>query len=1766
MLFRTKIFKKSNTLDNSYRKQFEEQDEFRTVLYSIGDAVITTDLKGRIVRMNLIAEQLIGISESKAKGIDSKQLYSIVSEDEDTKFENPVDKALKEKIKVELSNSALLKLKNGKTIPISDSASPIINDSGEMVGVVLIFRDETENRRKKKLLQESENKFSTVFHSSPEAIIITSLDGVFIDVNSKFLEITGYKFSEVIGKTTRDLNFWINFDERKQLIDKIVREQKKQILEFDFRIKSGELRKGYLSTELIEIKKDKVLLSIIQDITERKQTELQIQASEQLFRALVENSPDFIARYDREFRRIYVNPAIQKLFENSPKEVLGKTPIDKSPLYAPQVYIDNLKQVIETAAETVAEIPFRTVSGEMHWGQMRFVPEYASDGNVDSVLAIGRDIHEIKENEQRFRMLAENFPDFVIRFDKKFRITYVNSAIEKAFNIPAEDLMSKTLYELPLFQKPEQNDLLQSYISRSFSEDISSIIEVRGNIHLGERIFEIRLVPEKDATENIISVLSILRDITERKLAEHELRIMSLALANIKQAAFLIDMDEGFRYVNEAACKSLGYTQTELLKLRLSDIDPGFGMVDKYENLKLIKQNKQPKFETFHRSKKGEVFPVEIFSAYFEYESEELVLSLVEDISERKKHESLLIESEKKYRTLAENYPDFIIGFDTEGRHTYVNASIEKAFSIKLENIIGKTIKDLFPGNDLSNEQLFNKVLEAVNTKQSNTSEIKWQTIDGERIIEIRHIPEIDANGNCLGVLGIGRDITERRIAEIDRQTHLWIMESLDKVNSAIQGCNDLDQMMKDVLDEVLSILNCDRAYLINPCDPKAKTWKCLIESTHSEYPGASALNIPIEMDYEMSTKFKLLLESNKPLTFGQGNQYPLLKDISERFNFQSLMAMALYPKSGMPWEFGIQQCSHSRVWTKDEERLIKEIGQRLADGLTSLLALNTLKESEERFRMLAENSRDVIFKMSLPDGEYEYVSPSVTQLTGYTINEFYNNPGLFKSILHPDFHDYFEEQWQNLLNGKLLPAYEYKIIHNSGTEHWCNLRSILSKDDNNIPIAIEGIVTDVTERKTAELALKELLTHNQSLLQLSKKLELASTYDEILDAALLSVNKTIGYNNLWIYLIDEDKEHCKVLVAKGSVSKKILSLAHIATLSIKGDRMLEEIVSQKEIVLVEDARIDERTNKEIVAQLENRTIVNVPIILFDRHLGSVGTGTFSNEGVKAPTKSEQEFLMALASHLAVSIDRVHLQQTKKEAEERIRKLSAGIEQSPASVVITDLSGNVEYVNKKFTEVTGYTSEEIIGKHTRLLKSGYTPTEEYKKMWETIINKKEWRGEFYNKKKNGELYWELASISPIINEVGEITNFLAIKEDITHIKKMTEELISARDKAEEMNRVKTYFYAQMSHELRTPFVGIFGFAELLKEKLNDSDEKEMAEAIYKSSKRLMDTLNKILDITKLEFDGLEPKFSNVDISKLLTSLKELYFVTAQKQNTFINIKLHVQSFLLKTDERLLTEILHNLISNAVKYTIDGLIEIKTDVATKNGNRFLIIKVSDNGIGIPEDKLEVIWDDFRQVSEGFNRTFEGTGLGLSITKKYVGLIGGKISVESKIDKGTTFTIELPCNETDCVDELITETSENVSVLKKPKSIKKAKILYVEDEGITLLYVTKLLSDYYEVDTAVNASLALEKINQNYYSALLLDINLGKGIDGVKLMQLTREIPFYKTIPIAALTAFASSSDKIEFLNKGFSHYLSKPFDSAKLLKLLENMLSNKQNTI
>ncbi|MEO0303631.1 MAG: PAS domain S-box protein, partial [candidate division WOR-3 bacterium] len=199
--------------------------------------------------------------------------------------------------------------------------------------------------------------------------------------------------------------------------------------------------------------------------------------------------------------------------------------------------------------------------------------------------------------------------------------------------------------------------------------------------------------------------------------------------------------------------------------------------------------------------------------------------------------------------------------------------------------------------------------------------------------------------------------------------------------------------------------------------------------------------------------------------------------------------------------------------------------------------------------------------------------------------------------------------------------------------------------------------------------------------------------------------------------------------------------------------------------------------------------------------------------------------------------------------EREIEKLLFSINQSPASVVITDTEGNIEYVNKKFTEVSGYTFEEVKGKNPRILKSGEKSKEEYKELWDTIKSGREWRGEFHNKRKDGTLYWELALIAPIIDKDGKIINFVAVKEDITERKRMEHELFESKLKAEQATKAKSIFLANMSHEIRTPLNGIVGMVDLLLGTKLDKDQEDYAKTIKYSSITLLTLINDILDFS-----------------------------------------------------------------------------------------------------------------------------------------------------------------------------------------------------------------------------------------------------------------------------------------------------------------------------
>lgn len=363
----------------------------------------------------------------------------------------------------------------------------------------------------------------------------------------------------------------------------------------------------------------------------------------------------------------------------------------------------------------------------------------------------------------------------------------------------------------------------------------------------------------------------------------------------------------------------------------------------------------------------------------------------------------------------------------------------------------------------------------------------------------------------------------------------------------------------------------------------------------------------------------------------------------------------------------------------------------------------------------------------------------------------------------------------------------------------------------------------------------------------------------------------------------------------------------------------------------------------------------------------------------------------------------------RKKNADVVRMLSIGIEQSANPILITDNKGVVSYANAAFEKISGYKREYIIGKTPKIVNSGSHDKDFYKKLWTTIKSGIVWTGEFLNKRADGTLYWERAVITPIKDSMGQVTNFIAVKEDITKAREAEELLKKAKDDAEKDSVLKSEFLANMSHEIRTPMNAIIGYTDILIEEEDDNDKKEKLAIIKNSGNNLLNLINDILDLSKIEAGKIIIDSDVFSVSRTCDFVISLVKNKAAEKNIDLFLQIdRTTPESVRGDERHITQIIVNLLSNAVKFTSKGSVILAVSYIQPN----LIINVIDTGIGIENCKLTNIFNAFEQADSSTERNYGGTGLGLTISKKLSGLMGGNIIVESEVGKGSKFTVFIP----------------------------------------------------------------------------------------------------------------------------------------------------------
>ena len=514
----------------------------------------------------------------------------------------------------------------------------------------------------------------------------------------------------------------------------------------------------------------------------------------------------------------------------------------------------------------------------------------------------------------------------------------------------------------------------------------------------------------------------------------------------------------------------------------------------------------------------------------------------------------------------------------------------------------------------------------------------------------------------------------------------------------------------------------------------------------------------------------------------------------------------------------------------------------------------------------------------------------------------------------------------------------------------------------------------------------------------------------------------------------------------------------------------------------------------------------------------------------------------------------------RKRMEDQLRKLSYTIEQSTIAIIITDTDGNIQYVNPKFTQLTGYTSEEVMGKNPRILKSGKTPPEKYKQLWDTITAGGEWQGEFCNKKKNGEFYWEQERISSTKNQEGVITNFIAFKEDITLIKQAEEEQAKLRERLERASRLESIgkLAGGIAHDFNNILTVIIGYGNLLKETKKDDPSETYVQTILTSAERAAQLTRGLLAFGRKQVINPRPINLNEIIKRTESLLLRLIGEDIELKTILMD-----RDGIVMADNGQMEQVLMNLATNARDAMPGGgdiiisteAMELDNEYVKAHGygeaGKYVLLSFSDTGEGMDEEMRKRIFEPYFTTKE----VGKGTGLGLAIVYGIVKQHNGYINAYSEPGKGTTFKIYLPLIES-AVEELKPETSAPVVLIGTET------ILLAEDEVEVRNLGKKVLERFgYKVIEAVDGEEAIQKFveNKDEINLLAFDVLMPKksgkeACDAIKKIK-----PDMKVLFMSGYSEDIIHKKGIP-LKKGLN-FVSKPISPKQFLIMVRMVLDN-----
>lgn len=864
-------------------------------------------------------------------------------------------------------------------------------------------------------------------------------------------------------------------------------------------------------------------------------------------------------------------------------------------------------------------------------------------------------------------------------------------------------------------------------------------------------------------------------------------------------------------------------------------------------------------------------------------------------------------------------------------------------------------------------------------------------------------------------------EIAKRKQAAQNQQTLRWFLENLDKVNDALQGTTDQEQALSNVFDNLLSIFDCDRAWLACPCDPEAATWQLLMDRAQPEYPSDVPTGLELPQSPENAAVSQILLDAAGPVQFHQGSAHQVPAERAHKHSVQSIIAVALFPKSCKPWVFEIHQCAYPRVWTMPEVQLFQEIGRRLVDAWTNLVLYRELQESKrkteeklhesnERFRLVAESSLTGIYLIQ--GNLFRYINPALAHIFGYEVEEMTDKLGPMDLVYAEDSPLVAENLRHRIEGEEETFHYDFRGLRKDGSV--INVDVHGRRIEYRGKIGVIGTLLDITERKQVEAA---FLRNREAELQFNKllaalqevtnQLSKAKSPDDLCRQAVQLGRSRLGFDRVSIWFIEE---HLGIMRGSfGTDEHGELRDERDAQVEFRHEGLSWRVFSQKEpAALVEHLPLRDHLGQEVgEGETAAAALWDGDEVIGVLHVDNLFTGQ--------PIRGRRlEILRLYATTLGHLLTRKQAEETLRESEIRYRNV---VDHAADAIFLhnSDEVGTILDVNRQACTSLGYSREELVGATIHEFDAG--PDLAYIDQNRQRLSTGEMLTfETRHRRKDGEVFPVEVRVRPFwlgdrwyaVSLARDITERKQAEEQIRQLNQELEQRVHERTaQLEAVNKELEAFAYSVSHDLRAPLRHIDGFLELLQKNTEgalDAQAQHYMITISDSAKRMGQLIDDLLTFSRMGRSDLSRTL--IDLTILVQEIIQEFELETRGRP----IRWQVADLpTVNADRAMLRQVLVNLISNALKFT-QGRTPAEIEIGSQASDKEVTFFIRDNGVGFDMayvDKLFGVFQRLHHVDE-----FEGTGIGLANVRQIINRHNGRTWAEGKVNQGATFYFALP----------------------------------------------------------------------------------------------------------------------------------------------------------